>query len=107
MQDWDETRQQRLVKNEQAARGFNRRRESLEQSAGVDEDEQVPFLCECGDRECVETLALSLEEFDDAHSKPNRFVVRPGHVFPEVEEVVERRELYWLVEKNPELMTTS
>ena len=104
VQDWDEIRRDRLVKNEEAARGYNSRRAALEESAGCDEDEPVPFLCECGDRECAATVVASLDEFIEAHAKPNRFVVRPGHVYPEVERVVGERDEYWLVEKDPELM---
>ena len=104
MEDWEATRRSRLVKNEEAARGYNTRRAALEESAGAEDDEPVPFLCECGDRECAATVVLSLDEFVEAHTKPNRFVVRPRHVYPEVERVVGECDEYWLVEKDPELM---
>jgi hypothetical protein len=106
VQEWDEIRRARLVKNEEAARGYNSRRAELEESAGADEDDMLPFLCECGDRDCVQTIVLSLEEFVDGHTKENRFVVRPGHVFPEVERVVAEGDGYWFVEKDPELMAS-
>jgi hypothetical protein len=101
---WDDTRQSRLVKNEEAARAYNSRRAAIEEAAGAEDEEPLPFLCECGDRDCVATVVLSLDEFVDAHRPSNQFVVRPGHVYPEVERVVADRDDYWLVQKDPELM---
>jgi len=106
VQEWDEIRRARLVKNEESARSYNLRRAALEESAGADDDEPLPFLCECGDPDCVASLILSLDEYAEGHATPNRFVVRPGHVFPEVERVVAERGDHWFVEKDPELLTT-
>ena len=47
--DREELRQDRLAKNEQAARAYNNRRLQFELGAETDEDEDVPFLCEYGD----------------------------------------------------------
>ena len=35
------------------------------------------------------------------HSRPDRFIVKPEHVYPDVEHVLERHDHYWVVEKHP------
>ena len=51
---WTEShREQRLVKNEMAFRAHNERRAELEEAGGVDPEEEVPFVCECGNPDCT------------------------------------------------------
>jgi hypothetical protein len=66
--------------------------------ADVAGEEQVDFLCECGDGSCFAAVALSLEEYRELRTHPNRFVVLPGHEAPGAEEVVERRAGHLVVE---------
>jgi hypothetical protein len=96
--DRDEIRRERLVKNEQTFRDHNNRRVAFDQEV-VGVDEPVPFVCECGDRDCIEAVELTVAEFTSAHSAPNRFTVKPGHIFPEVERVAGTDERFWVVEK--------
>jgi hypothetical protein len=96
---------ERFVKNELAARTYNDRRVGFELRQGADDDETVPFVCECGDSACTAALELSPEEFFAAHDAPNRFTVRPGHVDGDVEWIVEKDDRYWVVEKKPSAMT--
>ncbi len=100
-EEWAETRKARLVKNEQAFRDHNERRLAFEQPAVGVADERIPFLCECGDQQCVEALELTVGEFTTSHSAPDRFTVKPEHVFAEVERVAEKHPHYWVVEKDP------
>ena len=95
----DEVRRERLLKNEQVFRDYNNRRVSFEQDADAG-DELVPFVFECGDPECIEGMEMTVDDFEAAHSAPDRFSVKPGHVFPEVERVVESHDRFWLVEKD-------
>ena len=97
--DRDEIRRQRLLKNEQTFRDHNNRRVEFEEGA-AGTDEPVPFVCECGDRECIEGVELTVDEYTSAHSAANRFTVKPGHVFPEVERVAAAEERFWVVEKH-------
>lgn len=96
--DWDQVRRTRMLANEQRFRDHNNRRVALEAEA-VGTDEPVPFLCECGDPACVEGVELTVDDYTSAHSAPNRFTVKPNHVYPEVESVVSAGDLYWVVEK--------
>jgi hypothetical protein len=96
--DRDEIRLQRLRKNEQTFRDHNNRRVAFEEHL-LGPDEPVPFVCECGDGECIEGVELTVDEYTSAHSAPNRFTVKPDHVFPEVERVTQTGARFWVVEK--------
>jgi hypothetical protein len=102
---WESIRRDRLVKNELAFRDYNNRRVEVEQQAvAVGEDiqaERVPFVCECGSADCISALMVTVEEFETAHSTPNRFMVKIGHIYPDVEHIAEEYEHYWVVEKHP------
>ena len=63
--------------------------------------QDAEFVCECGDHDCDETLVITAADFTTAHSAPNLFVVKPGHVYPEVERVVGEHETFAVVEKQP------
>ena len=39
----------------------------------------VPFLCECSDRKCFARLELTLAEYADIRSHPQRYMAAPGH----------------------------
>jgi len=102
--DREGLRRERLVKNEEAARAYNNRRLSFELDDEATEEEEVPFLCECGDESCAEAVEMTTDQFIAVHSAPNRFAVVPSHVLGEVEWVVETGEKYWVVEKRPSAM---
>ncbi len=93
------------MKNEQTFRDYNDRRVAFERQA-AGRDEPAPFVCECGDAECIEALSMTVEAFMQAHCAPNRFTVKPGHVMGEVERVAEQHDHYWVVEKHESAMQT-
>jgi hypothetical protein len=106
--EWNDVRRDRLVKNELAFRDYNNRRVGFEQHAAATqelaEEEVVPFVCECGNADCISGITLPVGVYEDAHSTPNRFTVRPEHFYPDVEDVVEQHDRYWVVEKPGEEM---
>jgi hypothetical protein len=57
------------------------------------------FVCECGDPTCTEHVEVPLTEYEDVRQHATRFVVRPGHVKGPVEQIVERKRRYTVVEK--------
>jgi anti-anti-sigma factor len=97
-------RKQRIIKNEQAFRDYNNRRLEAEDVAPTDTEELLPFVCECGDEDCIETLAVTAAQFVEAHGAPNLFLVKPGHVYPDVERVVAEQPTYAIVEKYADLL---
>lgn len=47
------------------------------------------FVCECAAETCTEEVALTREEYEAIRSQPNYFFVKPGHVFPDVDRVID------------------
>jgi hypothetical protein len=59
------------------------------------------WVCECANDACTSRVALSPADYERIRSNPARFVVLPNevHVDHTIENVVERHEAYWIVEK--------
>jgi anti-sigma B factor antagonist len=93
-------RKQRIIKNEETFRDYNNRRMQAEPIDSADDEEMIPFVCECGDGDCIEALMITAATFTEAHSAPNLFVVKPGHLYPDVERLVTEDETYAIVEKH-------
>jgi hypothetical protein len=62
---------------------------------------QVKFICECARPECRETVAMSLDDYEEIRRIPTHFFVvgHKGHVFLDVERIFETHSDYWVVEK--------
>ena len=94
-----DTRVVRAARNEALFREVNERLENLahtfEQVAGPG----TSFACECADLDCLKQVAMSVDEYERVRSHPNQFVVLPGHVDPEVENVLAENERYVVVAK--------
>ena len=59
------------------------------------------WICECANDTCVERIEFSANEYEAVRRDQARFFVAPTdeHVWPEVEEVIERNNDYWIVER--------
>lgn len=57
------------------------------------------FACECADLHCVDPIEMTVAEYERVRSRPEWFVVLPGHVSPDVERVVREEDGYVVVEK--------
>jgi hypothetical protein len=85
-----------IARNEAFFRAVN---EGIAEASERFESSEAEFLCECGDPRCTHRIELPLEEYESVRSHPTRFLVRRGHQEPEIEEVVQRRRRYAVVEK--------
>ena len=58
-------------------------------------------ICECADETCSEQINVSASEYEQIRAHGTWFAVAPSdeHVFPDVEQVIEKHENYWIVEK--------
>jgi hypothetical protein len=96
------TKAERIAENEAFCRELNRSKDDWLRS-GL---QVAGFRCECWRIECGERLRLSKKEWQEVRSRPERFAVAPGHVAthvePEVEEVVQKHDHFWIVEKRGE-----
>ncbi len=57
------------------------------------------IVCECANSECVETIPLTLDEYEGVRRIPTHFLIARGHDLPEIERVVDTNERYVVVEK--------
>ena len=90
-------KQRRAAANEATIRDVN---EGIERGQWPgEEDTPVGFRCECARLGCNQLVELTVREYEEIRSNPRRFVVIPGHEFPEVETLVESRPGYVIVEK--------
>lgn len=91
-------RADRAARNEALFRRVNERLEEVNE-AFEPITEYGEFICECADAACAERIQLTLSAYEEVRSVPTRFVVKPLHVLPEDERVVEERAGYFVVEK--------
>jgi hypothetical protein len=89
-------RKERIARNETIFREVNERIEEVSANAP---GEHVEFLCECGNRDCAEVVALARGEYEGLRADPVLFAVLPGHEIPEVEFVVAENERFLTVRK--------
>jgi hypothetical protein len=93
-----DSRARRIGENEILFRHVNEQMRSLDEKLGT-LDEAYDFLCECGNTECAERIAMTIAEYERIHSDPAQFVIVDGHEIPSVEDVVERRDAYTVIRK--------
>jgi hypothetical protein len=95
-----EAQERRAAENQSLFRNVNEQIEELNETFEL----YTPYgswTCECARMGCAEHVQMALAEYEALRQHPARFVVvaSDAHVFLEVEQVVERTERYWIVEK--------
>jgi hypothetical protein len=75
----------RAARNEALFRAIN---DELKVQSGSGNAKALTIACECADTGCVTTLEIDFERYAQVRRKAARFIVRPEHVYPEVEQVV-------------------
>ena len=91
-------REERLARNQGLFREINERVRQIASSHGADAH-RYEFYCECSNTDCTLRVELALVDYERVRSHGKRFLVAPGHDLPEIEEVVEQTEGWWVVEK--------
>jgi hypothetical protein len=95
-------REERFALNETLFRDLNERIQEVVTTIAIEVPNMLEIFCECGSADCVAKITLSLAEYEEVRAHPEQFLIAPGHEIPEVEDVVERRTAYWVVEKHAE-----
>src|SRR3954465_10389066 len=85
-----------IARNEAFFRAVN---EGIAEASERFESEEAEFLCEGGDARCNHRREGPLDEYQAVREDSTRFLVRRGHVMPEVEKVVRLRRGYTIVQK--------
>ena len=88
----------RAARNEAVFRRVNERLEEVNQGFQLVTD-KAEFVCECARLECAERVEMTRSTYEALRRVPTHFVVKPDHVLPEEERVVERQAQYVVVEK--------
>jgi hypothetical protein len=84
-----------------AWQGYNRRRWEFERDV-LPVDERAPFVCECTSDACLDSLDLTMYEFEAAHMCPAWCAVRPGHMLEDDGgRIVIQEPHFWVVELLP------
>ena len=94
-------REARQAKNEALFREVNERIAELATNRWV--GDEILIICECATIGCATQLTVSLDGYREVRSQPDRFLVAPGHVDPEIESVVERNAEFEVVEKHADV----
>jgi hypothetical protein len=93
-----ESREGRAGRNQSLFRTVNEQladvNESLGELTGV-----FVIVCECADKGCMERIELQPADYAGVRDNPRWFVVLPGHVYPDVENVIREGATYVVVEK--------
>jgi hypothetical protein len=89
----------RAARNQSLFRAIN---EELRGGTRALDPENFIVACECADPGCVETLEVDVEQYAQIRADPTHFIVLPGHVYPEVEDVIEQDARFQIVEKTGE-----
>jgi hypothetical protein len=101
METRDEARDRKIAVNQATFRNANERIERAAQSHHFQADQGVPFLCECADPGCSETVMLSLADYEAVRAHSDRFFLVSGHeaAGETRERVLETADGYAVVEK--------
>jgi hypothetical protein len=94
-------RLERQARNEALFREVNERIAQLgERAQAWSPDGTIDFLCECGEGEgCGQRVRVPVDVYERVRSQDDRFVVRPGHETPELEQAIEWTDEYVVVDK--------
>ena len=93
-------RQKRKARNEALHRRVNDNLEQLNEAFSHFTN-TFEIVCECDSLECTEQIVMSHAAYKELRLDPTRFAVVAGHEDPEVEDVVEPRSDYQIVQKKP------
>lgn len=97
----DTGRVARTAQNESLFREVNERVKELNTTFDA-LARHAEWICECGNTDCLEPVQMTQDEYEAVRARGDDcFLVKPGeaHVVPEAEEIVERHDRYWVVQK--------
>jgi len=90
----------RIALNESRFRAANEKVEKAWVRLGASE-QTLPFVCECGRRECLLVLRLTVAQYEQGRRSLKLFLCAPGHEITgdDIGRVVQREPTFVIVEK--------
>jgi hypothetical protein len=87
----------RAARNQALFRSIN---DKLTKEASIDVlPRTFEIACECADVTCTRVLEIPVDEYAAVRANPRWFIVLHGHVFPNVETVIDETDTHVVVEK--------
>jgi hypothetical protein len=80
-------------------RSANEQLKPINKAAARLGDPVSEWICECADTTCALHVYATLSEYERVRSNPRAFIVFQGHIYPEVERVLDENDRYTTVEK--------
>jgi hypothetical protein len=91
--------ERRKAANEAVFRNVNERIKALQHSFAVAEREPLQMICECDRLECTERVTVGVDAYELVRSRPDEFIISPGHEDTQVDEVIGTASGYTVVRK--------
>ena len=96
--------ERRLIENEKVLRANNHSaKEAIKKYFSADKQlahkQPIGFYCECSLDSCDKQIDLSIDEYETAHQRRDRFTIIDGHELSGIEKVVTRKPHYVIVQK--------
>ena len=92
---------QRAAENEAVFREVNERIRALSDPV-VAHRQPMHAVCECSDPGCIEQIPIQVHAYEAIRAEATWFLILPSHLNSEVEQLVENRDGYSVVEKTVE-----
>ena len=92
-------RGRRKAANESVFREVNERIEELRGAFAIATDEPLQIVCECDRLDCTQRFGVPVSAYERVRAESACFLVIPGHVDPEVENIVDSGGGYVIVRK--------
>jgi hypothetical protein len=89
----------RVARNQSLFRAVNEQIEATNEKFHVSLGDRIDLVCECAADDCMERITVTVEQYEQLRRVPTHFMVKPGHVYPEFERVVEKIDGFAVVEK--------
>lgn len=86
------------TQNEAIFRAANERLK--DRLSGLEVAGEIPFVCECGDADCLQAVELSREAYEEVREEDDHFFMLAGHEDLDTEDVVARRNGYLVTQKH-------
>ncbi len=99
-----EEQARRVGLNEALFRQVNEQIRRLNSTFGTEQG-TMTVICECGDAACTARLEVGIADYERIRANGRLYFVATGHVFPELESVVERGEGWEVVQKHEGVAT--
>lgn len=71
--------EERIARNDSIFRDANEHIRAKAREHGTEEEQAVPFICECADEHCTTIVQLSISEYEDVRTNSRQFLTAFGH----------------------------